>query len=166
MCRCRAGEDEPDGRERHKFPGVNNVENPISEFGVRWVEGFLYEKVRLSQTEISELKILIARMTASQLLAQIDAFGIQAFVYGPVVLFQECWKKQSLQQTSLILVMTLGRVKELLDLCDFCDAVLLKRAFSRARGASRYFKTQVIELDLILQTSGAQMMMDGHLFSW
>ena len=59
-------------------------------------------------------------------------------------------------------MVTLGRVKELLDLCDFCDAVLLKRAMSRARGASRYFKAQVIELHLILQTSDTQMMMNGH----
>ena len=145
-----------------KFPEITKVEKLIPEFGVGWVEGFLYEVVRLSQSEMKEMNMLVARLTAAQIFALIGAFGMQAFVYGPTVLFQECWKKQSLQQTLFILVITLGRVKELLDLCDFCDAVLLKRAMPRARGASRYVKAQVIELHLILQTSDTQMMMNGH----
>ncbi len=106
--------------------------------------------------------MLVARLTAAQKFVLFGAFGMQAFVYGPTVLFQERWNLQSLQQTLIILVITLGRVKELLDLCDFCDAVLLKKAMPRARGASKYFKAQVIELHLILQTSDTRMMMNGH----
>ena len=148
--------------EKGKFPGMKEVEDLTAEFGVGWAEGFLYEVVRMSQTERTEMNMLIARLTASPIFALIGAFGMQAFVYGPTVLFQECWKKESLQQTLLILVITMGRVEELLDLCDFCDAVLLKKATPRARGASRYFKAQIIELHLILQTSDTQMMMNGH----
>ena len=71
---------------------------------------------------------LIARLTISQLFALIGALGMQAFVYRPAVLFRECWKRQSRQQTLVILIMTMGRIKELLDLCEICDAVLLKKA--------------------------------------
>ncbi len=145
-----------------KFPGVKKVKDLVVEFGVRWVEGVLYEVVKLSQNEMKELNALLARLTASQVFTLVGAFGIQAFVYGPTVLFQEWWKKESLQHTLLILVITLWSVKELLDLSDFCDAVLLKRAMSRARSAAMYFKAQVIELHLIFQTSDTQMMMDGH----
>ncbi len=87
---------------------------------------------------------------------------MQASVYGPAVLFQECWKRQSLQQTLLILIITMGRIKELLDLSEFCDAVLLKKATPKARRATTYFKSQVIELFLILQTSDTQMVVDGN----
>ena len=46
----------------------------------------------------------------------------------------------------LILVISLGRLTEFLDLCDSSDAVLVKKAMLRARGASRFFKAQAIEL--------------------
>ena len=70
--------------------------------------------VRLGQTERNELNMLFAGLNTSQVFALVGVFGMQAFVYGPVVLFTECWKKQSLQQTLTILVVTLGRVNELL----------------------------------------------------
>ncbi len=41
-----------------KFPGIGRVKKLIAEFGVGWVEGFLYEVVRLSQSEMKELKIV------------------------------------------------------------------------------------------------------------
>ena len=61
----------------------------------------------------------------------------------------------------MIMIITLGQNKEFLDLCEFCDAVLLKKSSPRARRASTYFKSQVIEFFLRLQTSDTQTMMDG-----
>ncbi len=90
-----------------------------AEFGVGRLEEFLHEAVRMSPTERAEMIELIARLTVSQLFALIGAFGMQVFVYGPLVLFQECWKTQSLEQTLLILVITMSRIKELLNLCEF-----------------------------------------------
>ncbi len=43
---------------------------------------------------------------------------MQASAYGPMVLFQECWKRQFLQQTLIIFVITMGRIKELLEIVN------------------------------------------------
>ncbi len=150
--------------EENKFPGMDEVTKMIAEFGVGWVKESrrLHDALRKNPAEIAEINRLIARLTISQIFALIGAFGMQAFVYGSAVLFQECWKRQYLQQTLMVMIITIGRVKELLDLCEFCDAVLLKKATSSARRATTYFKSQVIELFLILQTSDTQMKVDGN----
>ena len=135
---------------------------PIAEHGIGWLGEFLHDALIMSPAENTEMNNLIARLTISQLFALMGAFEMQAFVYGPAVLFQECWKRQSLQQTRMILIITMGRIEELLDLGEFCDAIFLKKATPKARGTTTYSKSQVIELFLILQTSDTQMMMDGN----
>ncbi len=102
--------------EENKFPGMDEVTKMMAELGVGWVKEFLHDALRMSPAEIAEIQRLIARLTVSQIFALIGAFGMQAFVYGPAVLFQESWKRQSLQQTLMIMIITMVRVNELLDI--------------------------------------------------
>ncbi len=70
---------------------------------------------KLKDPEQEELNDLLSRVTVVQTFALIGAFGLRAFVHGPVVLLQECWKNQSIQQTLFIMILTHGPVGELLE---------------------------------------------------
>ncbi len=60
------------------------------------------------------------------------------------------------------MVVTLGQFGELLEVMDLLDALMPPKFQMKDRKGSRYFKAQVIDLNLILQTSDIQMLQAGQ----
>ncbi len=83
--------------ETNKMPKMETAAKLIREFGIGWTGEYLTKVGKLKDNEIEDLRAIFQRVTVAQLFALIAAFGLRAFTHGPLVIFQECWKKQSLQ---------------------------------------------------------------------
>ena len=97
-----------------KMPKFDTVKKFSSEFGIGWTQEYYAEVTKLKDSEQEELYELLERVTVAQVLALYAAFGMKSFMFGPATLLQECWKKQSLQQTLCLVVLTMGQMHELL----------------------------------------------------
>ncbi len=89
-----------------KLHRIDTAQKLTAEFGVGWTHEFLAEVNKPKEPEQEELADLLSRATVAQVFALIGAFGLRALVHGPLITFQECWKKQSLQQTLFIMILT------------------------------------------------------------
>ena len=97
--------------ESNKMPKMENPAKLIREFGMGWTGEYLTKVGKLKENEVEELGALFQRVTVAHIFALIAAFGLRAFTQGPLVIFQECRKKQSLQHTLAIMIGTYTKLE-------------------------------------------------------
>ncbi len=139
----------------------DTVKKFASEFGIGWTPEYHEEVTKLKESEQVELYELLERVTVAQILALYATFGMKSFMFGPATLLQEYWKKQSLQQTLCLAILTLGRMHELLEVVDFFDALMPEKVPGADRKGVLYYKSQLIELQTIIHASDTIMAHDG-----
>ncbi len=92
------------------LPKIETAHKLTAEFGIGWTKEYCAEVNKLKGPEQEELADLLSRVRIAQVFALIGTFGPKAFVHGHVFILQECWKKQSFQQTLFIMILTQGQV--------------------------------------------------------